>query len=131
MRFWASFAGPHAIEELCRGFLHRIMQRMHADGGTVRILDKHSDNMHITVHEGVPDHMIEQEHCIKKMIAYAAQFTQQGIILVRDFRMLDQQRRYRCAEEGWRVTRRVSEFWRGNKCWARFLQALRERKDCE
>ncbi|TXI89940.1 MAG: HAMP domain-containing protein, partial [Burkholderiaceae bacterium] len=40
-------AGPHAIEELCRGFLHRIMQRMHADGGTVRILDKHSDNMHI------------------------------------------------------------------------------------
>ena len=38
-------AGPYAIEELCRGFLHRIMQRMHADGGTMRILDKHSDNM--------------------------------------------------------------------------------------
>lgn len=94
-------AGPHAIEELCRGFLHRIMQRMHADGGTVRILDKHSDNMHITVHEGVPDHMIEQEHCIKKDDCLCGAVTQQGIILVRDFRMLDQQRRYRCAEEGY------------------------------
>ena len=45
-------AGPHAIEELCRGFLHRIMQRISADGGTVRILDNQRDNMHITVHEG-------------------------------------------------------------------------------
>lgn len=94
-------AGPHAIEELCRGFLHRIMQRMHADGGTVRILDKHSDNMHITVHEGVPDHMIEQEHCIKKDDCLCGAATQQGVILVRDFRMLDQQKRYRCAEEGY------------------------------
>ena len=94
-------AGPHAIEELCRGFLHRIMQRMHADGGTVRILDKHSDNMHITVHEGIPDHMIEQEHCIKKDDCLCGAATQQGIIVVRDFRMLDQQKRYRCAEEGY------------------------------
>lgn len=94
-------AGPHAIEELCRGFLHRIMQRMHADGGTVRILDKHSDNMHITVHEGVPDHMIEQEHCIKKDDCLCGAATQQGVIVVRDFRKLDQQKRYRCAEEGY------------------------------
>lgn len=94
-------AGPHAIEELCRGFLHRIMQRMHADGGTVRILDKHSDNMHITVHEGVPDHMIEQEHCIKKDDCLCGAVTQQGVIVVRDFRLLDQQKRYRCAEEGY------------------------------
>ncbi len=94
-------AGPHAIEELCRGFLHRIMQRMHADGGTVRILDKHSDNMHITVHEGVPDHMIEQEHCIKKDDCLCGAATQQGVIVVRDFRLFDQQKRYRCVEEGY------------------------------
>ena len=94
-------AGPHTIEELCRGFLHRIMQRIKADGGTVRILDKHSDNVHITVHEGVPEKMIEEEHCIKKDDCLCGAATQQGIILVRDFRLVDQQKRYRCVEEGY------------------------------
>lgn len=94
-------AGPHTIEELCRGFLQRIMQRMHGDGGTVRILDKLSDNVHITVHEGVSEKMIEEEHCIKRDDCLCGAATQQGSILVRDFRLLDQQKRYRCAEEGY------------------------------
>lgn len=94
-------ARPHTIEELCRGFLHKIMQRMSSDGGTVRILDKHNDNVHITVHEGVSEKMIEEEHCIKKNDCLCGAATEQGIILVRDFRLLDQQKRYRCAEEGY------------------------------
>ncbi len=94
-------SGPHAIEELCRGFLHRIMQRMHADGGTVRILDGQSDNMHITVYEGVSEKMIEEEHCIKKDDCFCGSATQRGIILVRDFRQLNQNKRYRCQEEGY------------------------------
>ena len=94
-------AGPHTIEELCRGFLHRIMQRMSGNGGTVRILDKHSDNVHITVHEGISERMIEEEHCIKKDDCLCGAATEQGIILVRDFRLLDRQKRYRCAEEGY------------------------------
>lgn len=94
-------ARPHTIEELCRGFLHKIMQRMSGDGGTVRILDKHNDNVHITVHEGVSEKMIEEEHCIKKNDCLCGAATEQGIILVRDFRLLDQQKRYRCAEDGY------------------------------
>ncbi|MFZ6746176.1 type IV pili methyl-accepting chemotaxis transducer N-terminal domain-containing protein [Undibacterium sp. JH2W] len=93
-------AGPHAIEELCRGFLHRIMQRIEADGGTVRILDSLSDNLHITVHEGISEQMIEEEHCIKTDDCLCGAATHQGIIIVRDFRKMDQQRRYRCQEEG-------------------------------
>jgi two-component system nitrate/nitrite sensor histidine kinase NarX len=93
-------AGPHAIEELCRGFLKRIMQRMEADGGTVRILDNQSDNLHITVHEGISEQMIEEEHCIKTDDCLCGAATHQGIIIVRDFRKMDQQRRYRCQEEG-------------------------------
>ncbi|MFZ6766776.1 type IV pili methyl-accepting chemotaxis transducer N-terminal domain-containing protein [Undibacterium sp. Di26W] len=93
-------AGPHAIEELCRGFLHRIMQRIEADGGTVRILDNQSDNLHITVHEGISEKMIEEEHCIKTDDCLCGTATHQGIIIVRDFRKMDQQRRYRCQEEG-------------------------------
>jgi two-component system nitrate/nitrite sensor histidine kinase NarX len=97
----AFLSGPHAIEELCRGFLHRIMQRMHADGGTVRILDNEKGNVHITVHEGISEKMIEEEHCIKKDDCLCGAATSKGIILVRDFRLLDQQKRYRCQEEGY------------------------------
>ncbi len=97
----AFLAGPHAIEELCRGFLHRIMQRMCADGGTVRILDNEKGNVHITVHEGISEKMIEEEHCIKKDDCLCGAATSKGIILVRDFRLLDQQKRYRCQEEGY------------------------------
>ncbi|WP_428717096.1 type IV pili methyl-accepting chemotaxis transducer N-terminal domain-containing protein [Undibacterium curvum] len=93
-------AGPHSIEDLCRGFLHRIMQRIHADGGTVRILDHQNDNLHIIVHEGISEKMIEEEHCIKKDECLCGAATQKGIIFVRDFRQLDQQKHYRCQEEG-------------------------------
>ncbi|CAN5877005.1 type IV pili methyl-accepting chemotaxis transducer N-terminal domain-containing protein [soil metagenome] len=93
-------AGPHAIEELCRGFLHRIMQRINADGGTVRILDNQLDNMHITVHEGISEKMVEEEHCIKTDDCLCGAAVNQGIILVRDFRKMNQVKRYRCQEEG-------------------------------
>lgn len=96
----AFLAGPHAIEELCRGFLHRIMQRIQAQGGTVRILDNQSDNMHITVHEGISEKMIEEEHCIKTDDCLCGAATHQGIILVRDFRQMNSAKRYRCQEEG-------------------------------
>ncbi len=93
-------AGPHAIEELCRGFLHRIMQRIGADGGTVRILDNHRDSLHITVHEGLSEKMVEEEHCIKTDDCLCGAAVSQGIIFVRDFRQMNTQKRYRCQEEG-------------------------------
>ena len=93
-------AGPHAIEELCRGFLHLIMQRISADGGTVRILDNHSDNLHITVHEGLSEKMVEEEHCIKTDDCLCGAAVSQGIIFVKDFRQMNTQKRYRCQEEG-------------------------------
>lgn len=94
-------SGPHNIEELCRGFLRRIMQRTHADGGTVRILDAQSDHIHITVSEGVSEKMVEEEHCIKKDDCFCGAAAQQGVIVVRDFRRLDPGRLYRCKEEGY------------------------------
>ncbi len=93
-------ANPHTIEELSRGFLRRIMERIEADGGTVRILDNLKDNMHITVHEGLSEQLIEEEHCIKKDDCLCGASVTQGIIVVRDFRQLSQQKRYRCNEEG-------------------------------
>jgi two-component system nitrate/nitrite sensor histidine kinase NarX len=94
-------AGPHAIEELCRGFLQRIMHRVGADGGTVRILDIDTKMLHITVHEGISESLIEKEHCIRTNDCLCGAATQQGIILVRDFRELSKQKTYMCKEEGY------------------------------
>jgi two-component system nitrate/nitrite sensor histidine kinase NarX len=102
-------AGPHAIEELCRGFLQRIMHRMGADGGTVRILDVDTKLLHITVHEGISESLIEKEHCMRTSDCLCGAATQQGIILVRDFRELaqgklppnSQPKKYLCKEEGY------------------------------
>lgn len=96
----AFLAGPHAIEELCRGFLHRIMQRVQAEGGIVRILDKQSSNVHITVHEGISEEMVEEEHCIRKDDCLCGGAITQGVVLVKDFRQLNQTKHYRCQEEG-------------------------------
>jgi two-component system nitrate/nitrite sensor histidine kinase NarX len=96
----AFLAGPHAIDELCRGFLQSIMQRVSADGGMVRILDNQQDNMHITVHEGISERLIEEEHCIKANECLCGSTVQHGVILIKDFRQLNQERHYRCQEEG-------------------------------
>lgn len=92
-------SGAHTIEALCDGFLKRIMQRMQADGGTVRILDERG-NLYLTVHEGISDKIIDEERCIKVDDCLCGAATRQGVILVSDFRELDGQRRYRCQEEG-------------------------------
>lgn len=92
-------SGAHAIEALCSGFLRRIMQRVQADGGTVRILDERG-NLYIAVHEGISERIIDEERCLKVGDCLCGNATSQGIILVRDFRELDQRRRYRCQEEG-------------------------------
>ncbi|WP_343652313.1 type IV pili methyl-accepting chemotaxis transducer N-terminal domain-containing protein [Herbaspirillum sp.] len=92
-------SGAHAIEALCDGFLKRIMQRMQADGGTVRILDERG-NLYLTVHDGISDKIIDEERCLKIGDCLCGAATREGVILVRDFRELDTRQRYRCQEEG-------------------------------
>ncbi|MGO0789668.1 HAMP domain-containing protein [Herbaspirillum seropedicae] len=92
-------SGAHAIEALCGGFLQRIMARLQADGGTVRILDERG-HLHLTVHEGVSEAIIEAERCLKVDDCLCGSATQQGVIIVRDFHELGERRRYRCKEEG-------------------------------
>ncbi len=94
-------AGSHSIEELCRGFLRRIMQRIAADGGIVRILDAQGENLHVAVHEGVSDQLVDAEFCLKKDDCLCGTAAQKGVILVRDFRLLDQAKKYQCKEEGY------------------------------
>lgn len=93
-------AGPHTIEELSRGFLARIMQRTGADGGTVRILDGDSDNLHLTVHEGISEDITDKEHCMKVHSCFCGEATRKGVIVIQDLQALSTPKTYLCNEEG-------------------------------
>ncbi len=96
----ALLAGQDTIEELCRGFLRRVMSYAGADGGTVRMLDSQRDNVHIVVHEGISEQLIDEEHCIRTDDCLCGEAITQGVIVIKDFRQLNTQRNYRCQEEG-------------------------------
>ncbi|MDC8757457.1 GAF domain-containing sensor histidine kinase [Janthinobacterium fluminis] len=96
----ALLAGQHTIEELCRGFLRRVMRYAGADGGTVRTLDRPRDNVHIVVHEGISEQLIDEEHCMKTDACLCGEAINDGVIVIQDFRKLNTGRRYRCQEEG-------------------------------
>ena len=93
-------AGQHAIDELCRGFLRHVMDFSDAVGGTVRILDPHNDTLHIVVHEGISDAMLEEEHCMRNNDCLCGAAVAQGVIQIRDFRKVGAAERFRCQEEG-------------------------------
>ncbi|MEG2962196.1 MAG: GAF domain-containing protein, partial [Janthinobacterium sp.] len=93
-------AGQHAIDDLCRGFLRHVMQFAQAEGGTVRILDPQNDTVHIIVHEGISDAMVEEEHCIRNNDCLCGAAVAQGVIQIRDFRQVDALQRFRCQDEG-------------------------------
>ncbi len=93
-------AGQHAIDALCRSFLRHVMAFSEAVGGTVRILDPHNDTVHIVVHEGISDAMLEEEHCMRNHDCLCGAAVAQGVIQIRDFRKVDAIERFRCQEEG-------------------------------
>ena len=93
-------AGQHAIDALCRGFLRHVMQFAQAEGGTVRILDPQHDTVHIIVHEGISDAMVEEEHCIRNNDCLCGAAVAQGVIQIRDFRQVEALQRFRCQDEG-------------------------------
>ncbi|OBV39276.1 GAF domain-containing sensor histidine kinase [Janthinobacterium psychrotolerans] len=96
----ALLAGQHAIDALCRGFLRHVMDFSSAVGGTVRILDPHNDTVHIVVHEGISDAMLEEEHCMRNNDCLCGAAVAQGVIQIRDFRKVGAIERFRCQEEG-------------------------------
>ena len=93
-------AGQHAIDALCRGFLRHVMDFSNAVGGTVRILDPLNDTVHIVVHEGISDAMLEEEHCMRNNDCLCGAAVAQGVIQIRDFRKAEALERFRCQEEG-------------------------------
>jgi two-component system nitrate/nitrite sensor histidine kinase NarX len=55
---------PAATEELCRGFLRRLMALHGAAGGAVRLVDAGTRQLHLYAHEGLSGDFASEERCV-------------------------------------------------------------------
>lgn len=91
---------PQSLEPLCQGFLTRIRAFFHADGGSVRVLDAGRGNVHMVVHQGISEHLIARDQCIKVGECLCGEAVQRKITVVHDMRRLDNAHALECHREG-------------------------------
>jgi two-component system nitrate/nitrite sensor histidine kinase NarX len=93
---------PGDIEEMCHGFLRRVMRLFNAAGGSVRVIDPSGENLHLLVSEGISAALGEHEHCMKVDACFCGTATRQGVIVIRDFSkvQIPAAQEMSCAKEG-------------------------------
>ncbi|HEY0845419.1 MAG TPA: type IV pili methyl-accepting chemotaxis transducer N-terminal domain-containing protein [Noviherbaspirillum sp.] len=91
---------PQSVESMCEGFLQRISQYFHADGGTVRVLDEPQGNLHMVVHYGISGELAELEHCMKVGDCLCGEAVEKKISLVYDLRQTPSTQDLKCQREG-------------------------------
>ena len=91
---------PQPLEAVCEGFLQRISQYCQADGGSVRVLDATRGNLHMVVHHGISEALIETEHCLKVGECLCGEAVQQKVVVVHDLRTMDRAHQMQCHREG-------------------------------
>ncbi|MBB5020433.1 two-component system nitrate/nitrite sensor histidine kinase NarX [Chitinivorax tropicus] len=77
---------PGTVEDLCRGFLQRVMQQFRADGGMVRVVDPSNGNLHVVIHEGLSNELVGQEHCLNVGDCLCGEAARDGVSVVHDMR---------------------------------------------
>jgi len=92
---------PASLEALCADFLRKIMSRLDAQGGAVRLIEADSGKIHLFVHEGISHELADAERCLKRdecLCGEGAQRAQPSVhILVRGPLRTEP---LRCREEG-------------------------------
>ncbi|NMM38235.1 MAG: HAMP domain-containing protein [Glaciimonas sp.] len=91
---------PQPVEAICEGFLDRISRYFEADGGSVRMLDPLRGNLHMVVHQGISEEMVETEHCLKVGDCLCGQAALKGISVVHNLLQMDTAQQLLCHREG-------------------------------
>jgi len=55
-----------SLENLCRGFLTRLLATTGAAAGAVRLVSRESETLHLFVHEGMTPELADKEHCLRR-----------------------------------------------------------------
>ncbi len=92
---------PGSIEALCSDFLRKILSRLDAQAGAVRLVDADSGKLHLFVQQGLSSEFAESERCLRRgecLCGEGAQRAQPSVhILVRGAL---RSKPVRCREEG-------------------------------
>lgn len=91
---------PQKVEQLCEGFLGRIRLYFDADGGSVRVLDPVRGNLHMVVHQGISEELVETEHCLKVGDCLCGEAVGEKITVIHDLRKIDRKHALQCHKEG-------------------------------
>ena len=91
---------PQKLELMCEGFLRRIREYFGADGGSVRILDHRNSNVHMVVHQGISQEMIDSERCLKMGDCLCGDAAIKKITVVHDLRKMNDAHKLQCHREG-------------------------------
>jgi two-component system nitrate/nitrite sensor histidine kinase NarX len=91
---------PRSAEAMCEGFLSRISEYFHADGGSVRILDPNRDNLHMLVHHGISEQLVETERCLKVGECLCGEAVESKLAVIHDLRRMDRRHTLQCHREG-------------------------------
>jgi two-component system nitrate/nitrite sensor histidine kinase NarX len=87
-------------EAMCEGFLRRISEYFRADGGSVRILDPNRGNLHMLVHHGISEKMVESERCLKVGECLCGEAVVSKLAVIHDLRRIDGPHTLQCHREG-------------------------------
>ncbi|NMM27130.1 MAG: HAMP domain-containing protein [Glaciimonas sp.] len=91
---------PQPVEAICEGFLARISRYFEVDGGSVWMLDPLRGNLHMVVHQGISEEMVETEHCIKVGDCLCGQAALKGVSVVHNLQQMDAAQQLLCHREG-------------------------------
>lgn len=119
---------PSDIDELCRGFLQRIMKQFGADGGSVRVIDPEGERLVLVVSYGLSPELEENEHCMKVDACLCGQATQQGVMIIRDFREIKETQNLHCRKDGF-TSLAVFRILTQNEVLGSFSLHFREKHD--
>ncbi|WP_432722492.1 type IV pili methyl-accepting chemotaxis transducer N-terminal domain-containing protein [Jeongeupia wiesaeckerbachi] len=90
-----------SAEAMCRDFLDQLMAWFGADGGSVRIVDPHSNAAHMVVYAGISDTLAAAEHCLQPGDCLCGASLKDGVAIIHDFRKLPSAATpYSCEREG-------------------------------
>lgn len=91
---------PQPVAALCDGFIQRISHYFAADADSVRVLDAELGNLHMVVHHGLSQSLVDGEHCLKVGDCLCGEAVQQKVMVVHDMRNIDRNYQLKCHQEG-------------------------------
>src|SRR5690606_18319440 len=93
---------PNEIEDMCAGFLDRVIHQFQAGGGTIRTLDPKGEHLTMVVSRGLSEAHDRAEHCMKVDGCFCGSATRSGILFIEDLHKAAVPAQFQCAKEGFR-----------------------------